>query len=166
MKVKIQELIIRFKDLQGAPDSLARGVAFGVFIGLAPLIPLKSMLILLLTVVIPSSTVAAFLCATLICNPLTYIPLYYFAWFIGNLLLPGRASWEVLSTALQGILESGFSESLSLALEVGFDAGLVILTGGLVLASVPALVSYPIALRFFIRLQKKRYEKHLLQREQ
>lgn len=156
VKEKLQQGLRRFKELQGTPVSLARGVAIGIFIGLAPLIPLKSILIIVLTMVIPSSTVAAFLCTTLICNPLTYIPLYYFAWFLGDLILPGRASWAILRTTLQDILETGFSESLSLALSVGFDAGLVILTGGMFLALIPALISYPIALIFFNRIHKKR----------
>jgi len=163
MKEKIQKLIKRFKELQGEPVSIARGVAIGTFIGFAPLMPLKSILILFLTMIVPSSTVAAFLTTTLICNPLTYVPLYYLAWFIGNLILPGRTSWMVLSTTLQHIVEVGFSESLSLAFSVGFDAGLVILVGGLLLAVIPTLVSYPVALIFFTRIQKKRYKKHILE---
>ncbi len=149
MKEKIQKLIKRFKELQGNPAYLARGVAIGTFIGFSPLMPLKTILILLLTVIIPSSTVAAILCATVICNPLTYIPLYYLSWFIGNLILPGRASWIILSSTFQRIVEGGFSESLSLVFSVGFDAGLVILVGGLLLAVIPALISYPVALIFF-----------------
>lgn len=156
MKIKIQQSLRRLKELQGTPASLARGVAIGIFIGLAPLMPLKSILIIVLTMAIPSSTVAAFLCATLICNPLTYIPLYYFSWFLGDIILPGRASWEILRTTLQGVLEAGFSESFSLLLSVGFDAGLVILTGGLLLALIPAFISYPLALAFFNRIEEKR----------
>lgn len=162
MKEKIQKLIKRIKELQGDPASIARGIAIGTFLGFAPLLPFKSMLILLLTMIIPSSTVAAFLTATIICNPLTYIPLYYLSWFIGNLILPGRASWMVLSTTLQRMVEAGFSESVSLALSVGFDAGLVILVGGTLLAVIPGLVSYPVAFIFFTRLQQKRYRAHIL----
>jgi len=163
MKEKIQKLIKRFKELQGDPASIARGVAIGTFLGFAPLLPLKSILILFSTMVVPSSTVAAFLTTTVICNPLTYVPLYYLAWFIGNLILPGRASWAVLSSTLQRIVEVGFSESLSLIFGVGFDAGLVVLVGGLLLAVIPALISYPVALICFTRIQKKRYRKHILE---
>jgi len=162
MKEKLRQLINRFKELQGDPGSLARGVTIGTFLGFAPLLPLKSILILLLTMVIPSSTVAAFLCTTLICNPLTYVPLYYLAWFIGNLLLPGRASWEILNNSLQAILDGGFTESLSLVCNVGFDTGVVILTGGMILAIIPTIIVYPLATIFFYRLEKKRYQKHVL----
>lgn len=163
MKEKLRELITRFKELQGDPGSLARGVAIGTFLGFAPLLPLKSVLILFLTMIIPSSTVAAFLCTTLICNPLTYVPLYYLAWFIGDLILPGRASWEILNSVLQAILDGGFTESLSLICSVGFDAGVVILMGGMILAIIPTIIIYPVATIFFYRLEKKRYEKHVLE---
>lgn len=163
MKQKIQKVVKRFKELQGDPAYIARGVSIGTFLGFAPLLPLKSMLILLLTMIFPSSTVAAFLTTAIICNPLTYIPLYYLSWFIGNLILPGRASWVLLSTTLQRMFEVGFSESLSLALSIGFDAGLVILLGGTILALIPGLVSYPVAFIFFTRLQQKRYRAHILE---
>ncbi len=163
MKEKLRELITRFKELQGDPGYLARGITIGTFLGFAPLLPLKSVLILFLTMVIPSSTVAAFLCTTLICNPLTYVPLYYLAWFIGDLILPGRASWEILNNVLQAILDGGFTESLSLICNVGFDTGVVILVGGMILAIIPTIIIYPLAIIFFNRLEKKRYKKHVLE---
>lgn len=162
MKEKLRQLITRFKELQGDPGYLARGVTIGTFLGFAPLLPFKTILILLLTMVIPSSTVAAILCTTLICNPLTYVPLYYLAWYIGNLLLPGRASWEILNNSLQLILAGDFTQSLSLVCNVGFDTGVVILTGGMVLAIIPTIIVYPLAIMFFYRLQKKRYKRHVL----
>ena len=163
MKKKLREFITRFKELQGDPGSLARGVAIGTFLGFAPLLPLKSVLILLLTMIIPSSTVAAFLCATIICNPLTYVPLYYLAWFIGNLILPGRASWDILNNVLQAILDGGFTESFTLICNVGFDTGVVVLMGGMILALIPTLIVYPLSVIFFYRLEKKRYKKHVLE---
>ena len=76
MAGKAVQLFRRLKELQGSPASLARGTAVGVFIGFAPVMPLKSLLIVLLTVATRSSTVAGLLVCTIICNPLTYLPLY------------------------------------------------------------------------------------------
>ena len=50
-------LLNKFKQMQGSPVSLARGAVVGVFIGIAPLMPLKSILILLITLATGSSTV-------------------------------------------------------------------------------------------------------------
>ncbi len=137
----------------------------GVFIGIAPVMPLKSILILLITVVTRGSTVAAIFVCTLICNPLTYIPLYYLAWLVGNLILPGRADWATLKTVIDRMQEVGFVEAISFAGRVGFDTGMVLLVGGLVLALPLAILSYPLALRFFLGIERRRYEKHLLNKK-
>jgi uncharacterized protein (DUF2062 family) len=87
--------------------ALARGTAVGVCIGIAPLMPFKSVLILFFTVATKSSTVAAFITCTIICNPFTYVPLYYLAWLVGNFLLPGRAGWATLQDTLARMQEVG-----------------------------------------------------------
>ena len=163
-KRKVAAVFQKFKQLQGSPTSLARGTAVGVFIGIAPLMPLKSILILVITMTTGSSTVAALLVGTVICNPLTYIPLYYAAWLAGNFLLPGRASWQTMQAAIGELREAGGVKALSVIGHIGFDTGIVLLAGGCLLALPPALLSYPLARRFFIKLERKRYEKHLLNR--
>lgn len=165
MKNLFTTLFQKFKQLQGSSVSLARGAAVGVFIGIAPVMPLKSILILLITVVTRGSTVAALLVCTLICNPLTYIPLYYLAWLAGNLMLPGRADWATLKTVIDRMQEVGFVEAISLGGKIGLDTGIVLLAGGLVLALPLAILSYPVALRFFLGIERRRYEKHLLNKK-
>ena len=152
----------KFKALQGSPSSLARGAAIGVFIGFAPVMPLKSMLILLLTGISRSSTVAALLVGTVICNPLTYLPLYYLAWFIGDLVLPGRANWATMQATVDQMRQAGMMHALSVAGQIGFDTGLVLLAGGCLVALPLALLSYPLVLRFFLKIEQTRRDKHLL----
>jgi uncharacterized protein len=141
--------------------ALARGTAVGVCIGIAPLMPFKSLLILFFTVVTKSSTVAALIACTIICNPFTYVPLYYLAWLVGNFLLPGRAGWATLKVTLARIQEVGFVEAVVLAGQLGFNAIVVLLVGGLVLAMPVAFFSYPAALRFFRRRERIRSARSL-----
>lgn len=166
VKVKVAALIKRFKELQGSPTYLARGTAIGVFVGFAPITPLKTIIILASTMVTPSSTVAALLVSATICNPLTYIPLYYLAWVIGNVVLPGRASWEMLEATLTNMRGSSLPEALVIAGQVGFDTGIVLLTGGMLLALPLALISYPLSFRLYASVARKRHQKHLLNRQQ
>lgn len=141
--------------------ALARGTAVGVCIGIAPLMPFKSLLILFFTVATKSSAVAAFIACTIICNPVTYVPLYYLAWLVGNFLLPGRAGWATLKVTLARMQEVGFLEAAVLAGQLGFNAIAVLLVGGLVLAMPVAFFSYPAALRFFKRRERIRSERRL-----
>lgn len=165
VKNTIAPLYRKFKQLQGSSASLAKGTAVGVFIGIAPLMPFKSVLIVLTTVATGSSTVAALLVCTIICNPLTYVPLYYLAWLVGDLLLPGRANWETLKAAVDQVRNAGMVEALPLVSQLGLDAGIVLLTGGMILALPLAFFSYPLALRFFVQIERKRQEKHLLNKK-
>ena len=159
---KIAAVWNRFKSLQGSPGSLARGAAIGVFIGFAPLMPLKSILILFLTGILRSSTIAALLVCTIICNPLTYLPLYYIAWLLGNLVLPGKADWTMVQTTVNQMHQEGLMPALRSVGQIGLDTGLVLLVGGCLIALPLAMISYPLALHFFARIELKRREKHLL----
>ena len=134
----------------------------GVFIGIAPLMPFKSMLIILITLATGSSTVAALLVCTFLCNPLTYIPLYYLAWLAGNLLLPGRASWEALQSTVVRVQQVELTEAIALVGQMGFDTGIVLLAGGCLLALPLAFFTYPMVLRFFVQLDRKRVVEPLL----
>ena len=155
LKTKVATLARRFKQLQGSPSYLARGVAVGVFVGFAPIMPIKTLLILAMTIILQGSTIAALLVCTSICNPITYAPLYYIAWLVGNILLPGKSSWALLETTITRMQQSSLSEALALAGQIGFDTTVVLLAGGLVLALPLALCSYPIAYRLFVKFSKK-----------
>ncbi len=161
---RIKKLIVSFKALQGDPPYLARGVAIGVFVGIAPILPFKTLLIVSMTFLFPGSTVAAILVCTVICNPLSYIPLYYAAWCVGTLMLPGYASWDKIKECVHMMQQSGFSESLLLLGQTGVETMMVIVLGGVVLAIPFTVLSYPLSLRFFSKIAQKRKEKHLLNR--
>ena len=105
---------------------------------------------------------AGLLVCTILCNPLTYLPLYYLAWWTGDLLLPGRASWAVLRASFETMRAAPLAEALTVAAHMGVDAAVVLLVGGLVLALPLALCSYPAAYRFFLMVERKRREKHRL----
>ena len=156
LRKRVGDLLRKFKELQGNPAYLARGIAIGVFVGFAPIMPLKSLSIVTSTVLLSGSTVAALLMCTLICNPLTYVPLYYIAWYVGDLLMPGRASWDVLHDTMLQMMESNLTGALSLAAQVGFDTAVVMMAGGCLVAAPLAFISYPIAHRFFSAVHEKR----------
>lgn len=85
--------------------NVTRAVAMGLFIAWIPLpihIPMAAALALLLRLNIPAAV-----SATLIVNPLTAVPLYYFAYWIGCRVLqlaPNRfafePTWEWMTTGL------------------------------------------------------------------
>ena len=152
----------RFKRLQGSIHSLALGAGLGAAIGITPTIPLHSVLILAATLASRSNPIAGILAATVVSNPLTLVPQYWLAWRIGDWFLPGRLCWERLAETLELIHTKGIRDSLQVLGDLGTDALLVMLAGGVVLALPTGLCAYLLVHRFFTRLRNRRRRAHLL----
>ncbi|MCI5208609.1 MAG: DUF2062 domain-containing protein [Candidatus Electrothrix sp. ATG2] len=153
---------LRFIRLQGSPSSLAIGAALGASIAVTPTLPLHTVCIVGVTLLLRVNTLAALLAGTIISNPLTFAAQYYLSWKIGSILLPGRLDWGQLHDTLVLVRQSSFLEGVKVMSQLGFDAMLVLQTGGLVLALPLGIITYLITIRFFVRMQEKRQQKHLL----
>lgn len=158
----VKYYVLKFRRLRGTPHSLALGTAIGVFIGISPTVPLHTVAIIAVTLMVRASTIAALLAAAVICNPLTMPIQYYLCWLVGDLVLPGRLSWDRIRAVLETFKHSGFMDSIEAVSLLGWDAILVLLTGGLVLGVPLTIASYFLSRRFFIAIRQKRRHKHLL----
>jgi len=149
--------------LKGDPHSLALGTAIGVLLGIIPAMPLQTILIVLVTFMTRSSTLAAMLSSFLVCNPLTYVPQYYLSTVIGNIFTPYELNWIRIREVLDILLQyPGFYRSLEILTDLGYEAVIVLLVGGTILAIPFALASYFFALRLFLQIRKKKRQKHVL----
>ena len=98
---------LRLKRLRGSPRALAGGTAIGVFIGLTPTMPLHTILIILLALLTRTSAVAGIIFSWLVCNPLTYLPIYYLSAVIGNHITPYELNLEKVQAILDHVLAAG-----------------------------------------------------------
>lgn len=154
---------LKFLRLKGDPHSLALGTAIGVFIGITPSMPLHTILIVMATVATRSSTIAGILASFLVCNPVTYVPQYYLSTIVGNALTPYELTWSGIKEVLELLLQHpGLTESIKIVASLGYEAVIVLLVGGVALALPCAVPSYFLALRFFVKIRKKRRQKHIL----
>jgi len=153
---------IQFKRLRGDPESLAKGAAIGMFIGISPTVPLHTIAIIGISLLFRSSTIAALIVASVVCNPLTLVPVYFLCWKMGDFILPGRLTWNRIQEILQILTQEGFIESVKYISHLSFDAIAVMMTGGILLAILPTFATYYFSLRFFLKIQEKRRRKHLL----
>ncbi len=77
---------LKMLRLQGEPKALALGTAIGVFVGLTPTIPFHTVTIISIAMATRTSAIAGVISSWIVCNPLTYIPIYYFSMRVGNWL--------------------------------------------------------------------------------
>jgi len=154
---------LKLLRLRGNPQSLACGAAIGVFIGLTPTIPLHTIALLIITFITRTSTIAALLTSVLVCNPLTYVPIYYFSLVIGNAITPYKLSWQRIKTVLDLLLsDASFSSSFGTITSIGYEAIIIMIVGGTILALPFTIFTYFFTLKLFITIRQKRRKKHLL----
>ena len=143
--------------LRGNPTALAGGAGIGVLVGLTPTIPFHTILILLLTLLTRTSTIAAIIVSWIVFNPLTFLPIYYFSVQIGNLFTPYNLDWNRVKEIVEHLMASdGIMQSVSLFFNLGYETTTVLLVGGFMFASPFACVSYFFMLRFFTKSQNNR----------
>jgi len=71
-------------------DSLARGVAVGLFTGMIPVLPFQTLLAIVCAFLIRANLPIAF-SVSWISNPVTLVPLAYFTYRVGHLIVGGPA---------------------------------------------------------------------------
>ncbi len=154
---------LRFIRLRGTPHSLALGSAIGVFIGITPTIPFHTIVIFFLSILTRSSFIAGLISSWVVCNPLTYIPQYYLSLRVGNLVTPYELSWNQIQSVVEVVLSDvSLAIRLKALLTVSYEAMIVMILGGSLLAIPFALASYYISYLIFIKIRNKRQEKRIL----
>ena len=154
---------LKFMRQKGDPQSLALGTAIGVFIGITPTMPLHTILIILITLATRTSIITAMLGSFLVCNPITYVPQYYLSTIIGNALTPYDLTWTRIKEVLDILLQHpGLQQSMEVLAGLGYEAVIVLVVGGTVLALPFTIASYLLSLRLFVKIRQKREQRHLL----
>ena len=128
---------------EGTPGQRARGLAAGVFCGCYPFFGLQIVLSVgLATVVRGNHLLAA--AGTLVSNPLTYLPLYWFNYLVGcRLQGPGQGGVNLSELNRTSLWAQGWEFSQR------------ILLGSTVVGMVLALVSGWMAYRLFLQREAR-----------
>jgi len=154
---------LRLIRVQGDPYVLARGVSIGAFVGMTPTIPFHTVMILFLTPLLRGNLVTALCASLLVSNPLTIPVQYYLSWWIGSLLFPGQASWEIVRVLMSELLHTGLFGGLHVWASFGSGIVVPLLAGGLAVAAPVAIGGYFLALYLYFLRQRRRMKALLSQ---
>ena len=136
--------------LDDTPHSIALGTSIGMFVGMTPTVGIQMLIVLAIAFLVQPlfrlNKVAAVL-TVYVTNPLTVIPVYWFNYKVGTLLIPSNVRYEDFVAIVQfGDHKDWFAKAISLVSELGAP----ILVGCLIVATVSSLLTYP-AMRWLIR---------------
>ena len=84
---RIRKFISWLWNQQGSPSQRALGFGVGIFSGCFPFFGLQTLMGIFLAKIFKGNSILATV-GTWISNPFTYVPLYYFNYRIGSLLIP------------------------------------------------------------------------------
>lgn len=148
LKRTLRYYYLRLRNLKGNPHSIACGMAIGVFIGLTPTIPFHTIMIILATSLFRSSRVAGIIGATMVSNPVTIPIHYYLAYRFGKWII----SSEISLPHTYSIVDIAHT---------GWKLVLTMLSGGILLGVIPAVIVYFLTLYSFKYLKTKHCAKRL-----
>ncbi|PSB22652.1 DUF2062 domain-containing protein [filamentous cyanobacterium CCP1] len=147
-------LYYRLLRIQGSPESIARGLAVGVFAGWFPWFGLQTLIAIALAILVRGNKVVA-AAATWISNPLTYVPIFAFNYQVGRWVLgTNDEPFEVAALSnLDGVKE------------LGGDILVTLFFGSLLIGLTSASMSYVFARRLIVRARRqRRYSRHIKRR--
>jgi hypothetical protein len=138
----------RFVRLRGSPEAIARGLSAGVFAGCFPLFGFQTLIGIAIAAIVRGNKLMA-AAGTWISNPFTYVPIYAFNLWIGQ-MITGIQLDEVLDTDLtswEGLMHMG--------------AGLIqtLFIGSAVVGLVAAIAGYFGGLRLVQYLHYRRHQR-------
>ena len=157
----------RITRLQGSPYMLAGGACVGVFVGLTPTIPFHTIIIVALAIATRTSAIAGIVTSWIVCNPLTFAPIYFFSVYVGNKVTPYHLNWEKVRLLLEQLLHAdSFSTSLHIIFNVGYETVVVMMTGGCLIALPISICSYFLFLKLFTTIESNRHRKRQIRSEE
>tara|TARA_B100001079_G_scaffold166473_1_gene142828 strand:+ start:460 stop:915 length:456 start_codon:yes stop_codon:yes gene_type:complete len=129
---------------EGTPGQRARGLAAGIFCGCFPIFGLQTLVgIALASVVRGNHLLAA--AGTWISNPFTYLPLYWFNYQIGALVLGHGHAWP----GFDALQQDGFGQ-------LGWSVISRLLLGSSITGAVCAVLGWWLSLRWLLQQHHKR----------
>lgn len=139
---------LRVARLRGKPQSIALGLAVGVFVGCFPFFGLQTVFGVVLATCFRASKIAA-AAGTWVSNPLTSVPIYLFNYKVGQSILGGEERID---------LTFDFDSFASFK-ELGFTFAATLLIGCLVVGIVCAIISYFVSFRLIERWRQRQKQR-------
>jgi len=157
-------------SLRGSPESIALGVAIGLFVACSPLLGIHLVMAIAFATILGANRPAA-LATSFLNNPLTFVPIYALEYWIGSFFWSGPPVERVrmvlgdVADQLTGSSVLNFREHVALVLELGRDVLIPMLIGGTILGLLVAATAYFPVLSLVRMLRRKRKERRRAQRK-
>ena len=169
MRASVRRLVERVLTINDTPESIALGVALGMFVAMTPTVGIQMMIIVVLGTVVRANRIAGLL-MVYISNPITLVPIYLANYYVGALLLGMEFRRDEFESGFgefyQTVQTVGITEAIPALWDafvgLGWELSLPLVVGGCVLGAIFGIPLYPITLRGVRAHQRRRERKRAL----
>ncbi len=160
----------RLLHADDSPHSIALGVAIGLFIGFSPTMGAQMVICIAIATLVRANK-AAGMPMVFVTNPVTFVPIYGFCWWLGSLITGGTPASR--SQVLSRLQESGqgfFQGMLSLdfwrgLIRLMMELGVELWIGCLVVGLATAIPGYFLT-RWGVTVYRARRKAHIASRHE
>jgi uncharacterized protein (DUF2062 family) len=146
----------RYIAISGEPHAIALGTSLGIFMAVLPLVPVRTVVIIVFCFVSRVNVLAAIITASFVANPLFLAFWYYAAAMIGNAITPLSLDWLKFESIIKTVRsDAGFEFKLEALLGFGIDTLTLLFAGGLTMAVPLSIVAYFLTFHLFSRKRNK-----------
>jgi uncharacterized protein (DUF2062 family) len=138
---RLRFIYLKVIRLRGDPHELALGMAFGIGLGMMPLIPFHMITAVALAVFFGASKITA-AAGTWVCNPITMYPIYKYSYEIGVFVLGFDCHTALLRPVTEAISHAEYFRAIQAILSGGGMAVASFLFGGVLLGLVFSVPAY------------------------
>lgn len=142
--------------LDDTPHAIALGTAIGMFVALTPTVGIQMVMVLTLAVLtrrLFHFNKVAGLITVYVSNPLTIVPIYWFCYKVGTIYFPSTITREEFAAIFE---YEGLREWWRAITRLFVDVGGPLIVGSLIVASLAALITYPLMRRLLRRIRRPR----------
>ncbi|RME04263.1 MAG: DUF2062 domain-containing protein [Planctomycetota bacterium] len=159
LKEKLRKYVRFILQLEDTPESIARGVAIGMFVAMTPTVGLQMLIVVFISFFIQLNRLAGIV-MVYISNPFTLVPIYWLDYLTGAYLFGYElVSWKEFQSIFQleeTVFYRQFWEFLGNCLSLGAEVLAPMFLGGIFWGAVLGLPLYPLTLYAVRRYQRQK----------
>lgn len=157
-KTRLYRLYLKLVKAEGSPESIARGVAIGLAVGLILPVGAQTLPVLALAFLLKANKVLSWT-FTCVSNPASVFILYPFQCWVGSYLVFKPLSRDVFASRFSALVNaSSISETFHELGELGADILIPFFAGGVFFAVICAPLGYVVSLQL-VRAYLRRKER-------
>ena len=141
--------LLRLVRKEDSPESIAHGMALGIFVGFLAIIPFQTVVVLIVNQIFKVNKFAGVIGINIFSSPITALPLFYLLHFVGKPFTGAEISYDVFIDLFKNF-------SIQNIASIGMNLFLSIILGGVIVGIIFYPITYIFTKRLILKYRNRR----------